>query len=381
LALTIIGGQAIAGEPSSPVLRGVPAELSFRNEVQMSIDRGLLWLKKNQDTNGHWSMPELPAMTAMALMSFKGDPSGKYRDNEIAFIKKGYAFLLSNTQPDGGIHRSNYVTYNTAISTMALLAANNPQYADTILKARRFLVGLQTDFETPGKIDSPFDGGIGYGSHYKHSDMGNTLSALEAIYYCKSLVHDQGKNEPELNYEAAIHFLQGCQNLPSHNSQEWVSNDPKDRGGFIYYPGHSMAGGVTNATTGKVSLRSYGSISYGGMLSYLYADLKMDDARVKAVYDWLRTNYTLEENPGMGLQGMFFYFHTMAKALRTAGIQEMELSNGQKVNWQRDLAMKLMNLQQRDGSWYNEQNRWMEKDPVLGTTYALLALEAAFGTL
>ena len=83
----------------------------------------------------------------------------------------------------------------------------------------------------------------------------------------------------------------------------------------------------------------------------------------------------------MGLQGMFFYFHTMAKALRTAGIQEMELSNGQKVNWQRDLAMKLMNLQQRDGSWYNEQNRWMEKDPVLGTTYALLALEAAFGTL
>src|SRR5205823_15036219 len=58
------------------------------------------------------------------------------------------------------------------------------------------------------------------------------------------------------------HFIQSCQNLPSHNPQDWVSHNPKDRGGFVYYPGQSMAGGETNQATGRVALRSYGSISY-----------------------------------------------------------------------------------------------------------------------
>jgi squalene-hopene/tetraprenyl-beta-curcumene cyclase len=31
--------------------------------------------------------------------------------------------------------------------------------------------------------------------------------------------------------------------------------------------------------------------------------------------DWLRGNYTLEENPGMGPQGYFYYLHLMTKAL------------------------------------------------------------------
>jgi squalene-hopene/tetraprenyl-beta-curcumene cyclase len=154
-----------------------------------------------------------------------------------------------------------------------------------------------------------------------------------------------------------------------------VSDDPKDKGGFVYYPGHSMAGGVTNAATGKVSLRSYGSISYGGMLSYVYASLKKDDPRVKAVFDWLRGNYTLQENPGMGPEGLFFYYHTMTKALTVAEIGELNLSDGKTIAWRRELAMKLLNLQKRDGSWTNDSNRWMEKDPVLVTGYALLALE------
>jgi len=72
-----------------------------------------------------------------------------------------------------------------------------------------------------------------------------------------------------------------------------VSSDPKDRGGFVYYPGHSMAGGVTNSQTGKVALRSYGSMSYGGLLSYIYAKVSRDDPRVVAVKDWLRSNYTI----------------------------------------------------------------------------------------
>ncbi|MBI5385978.1 MAG: cycloartenol synthase [Verrucomicrobia bacterium] len=352
------------------------ADISFRNEMQHAIDRGLSWLQANQNSNGWWSTPDHPAVAALALMAFEGDPSTRSRRAEPAWFKRGYGYVLSCVQPDGGIHRSNLVTYNTSLSMMALLAANKPEYDTTIRRARQFLVSLQGDFGEKGKLDTPFDGGIGYGTHYDHSDMGNTLQALEALYHSRHLARDTGPEAGrDLNWAAAIRFLQNCQNLPGHNPQSWASDDPANKGGFIYYPGHSMAGGATNASTGRVALRSYGSISYGGLLSYIYANLSRNDPRVVAVFDWLRRNYTLEENPAMGAQGLYFYFHTMAKALSAYGVNELELADGRKVAWRKALGERLLNLQRKDGSWVNDNGRWWENDPVLVTSYAVLSME------
>jgi squalene-hopene/tetraprenyl-beta-curcumene cyclase len=367
-----------AAEPraDAPLLN---PDISFRNEVQRAIDRGLAWLQTNQSTNAYWSTADQPALTALALMAFKGEPTGRFQTNEPPWIKRGYAFILSCAKPDGGIHQTNLVTYNTSISVMALLAANKREYEPVILKARQFLIGLQGDFDAPGKIDNVFDGGIGYGSKYQHSDMANTLSALEALYYSKGLVEDKNlAGTRDLNWEAAIHFIQNCQNLPAYNKEKWASDDPKNKGGFVYYPGQSMAGSETNAATGRVALRSYGSISYAGLLSYIYASLKRDDPRVLAVFEWLRQNYTIQENPGLGSQGLFYYFHTMTKALSIYGLGELELSNGQRINWRKELALRLINLQQHDGSWANENGRWWERDPVLVTSYATLCLEMIY---
>ena len=121
-------------------------DVSFANEVEHSLSRGLAWLLANQNSNGWWSTPDQPAVTALALTAFKGDPKNRYRAAEPAWLKRGYDFLLASVQPDGGIHRSNLVTYNTSISMMALLAANKVEYDPVILKARGFLVGLQRDF-------------------------------------------------------------------------------------------------------------------------------------------------------------------------------------------------------------------------------------------
>ena len=367
-------GVLAADKPLRPLIR---SDQSFKHEVQRAIDRGLDSLKASQNTNGWWSTPDHPALTALPLMAFNGDPSKRF-DNA-AFIKRAYTRLLENTKPNGGIYGTNLPTYNTSIAMLALVAANDPSYEPVLRKARAFLVGLQTDFGAKGKTDEVFDGGIGYGTKYEHSDMGNTLQALEALFYTRHLLQDQKSvDAKDLNWAAAIAFLQNCQNLSTHNSQSWVSDDPKNKGGFVYYPGHSMAGGETNAATGRVALRSYGSISYGGLLSYVYADLKRDDPRVTAVFDWLRRNYTLEENPGMGAQGLYYYFHTQAKALTAFGVNDLPLADGRKVNWRRELAARLMDLQKADGSWANDNARWWEKDPVLVTSYAVLTLEMIF---
>jgi squalene-hopene/tetraprenyl-beta-curcumene cyclase len=374
LLLIVIGPLAAASVGSTDALP-TASNLSLRNEIQHAIDKGVGWLETNQDPKGFWSTKDHPAVTGLALVALKG-ALGTNATVDSSALKKGYDYLLSCVQPDGAIYaKPELVTYNTAICMLALLTANRPEYKPIILKGRQYLIGLQTDFGEPGKIDDVFDGGVGYGSRYKHSDMSNTHQALEALYYSAQLAKDQNPaGARDLNWEAAIHFLQNCQNLPEYNKQPWASNDPKDRGGFVYYPGQSMAG-ETNLPSGRVALRSYGSISYAGLLSYIYADLKRDDPRVQAVLKWLEDNYTLDENPGMGPQGLFYYFHTMAKALNLYGLDTVVLSDGRKVNWREALALRLLNLQQNDGSWANSNNRWWEKDSSLVTSYALISLE------
>jgi hypothetical protein len=95
---------------------------------------------------------------ALALTAFKGDVKNRNQTSEPAWLKHGYRFLLGCVRPDGGIHQTNLVTYNTSISMMALLAANQPEYDPVIRKARQFLISLQRDFGEQGKLDDVFDG-------------------------------------------------------------------------------------------------------------------------------------------------------------------------------------------------------------------------------
>lgn len=365
-------------------------DVSFRHELDHAIDRGLAWLLANQNSNGWWSVPDNPAVTALALAAFLGEPSGKYRTNQPAELKQGFAYVLASAQPDGSIQRGKLANYNTALCMMALGLSGDPVYNDTLRRARAFVIGLQRDDGAPGKLDGRFDGGIGYGDSRPVADLVNTLTALEGLRATEYVVWkaNAAKNRndregttnavPDLNWEAAIRFIENCQNLPKYNTQAWVSTSPRDLGGFVYAPADSKAGGETNADSGRVALRSYGSISYAGLLSYIYADVKGDDPRVVAVLDWLRANYTLDENPGMGEQGFYYYLHLMVKGLNAAGVDTIQLQDGRKVNWRQEVALRLLDLQQRDGSWVNRNNRWWEKDPSLVTAYAVLALEIIY---
>jgi squalene-hopene/tetraprenyl-beta-curcumene cyclase len=348
------------------------ADASLRHELQRAIEKGLDYLKTSQNSNGWWSTPDHPSVTALALSAFMGEPQGRYAS--APQVNKGYAFVLSCVRPDGGIYVTNLANYNTSISMMGLLAARDSKYDDVLRRARAFVVGGQVDTGEKGKPDSPWDGGVGYSHNEVRSDMNNTLVALEALYYSKHLAND-GKlaGAKDLNWAAAIHFLENCQNLPGTNKQPWAATDPRDRGGFVYDPESTKSTAITNAN-GKIALRSYGSISYGGLLSYIYADVKRNDPRVEAVMDWLKKNYSLTENPGMGQQGYYYYLHLMTKALNAAGVESFDTPTG-KVAWRRDVALRLMDLQKPDGSFQNETGRWWEKDPNLVTAYAVLSLE------
>jgi len=365
------------------------ANVSLRNEVLTSIRKGLAWLQQQQQPTGMLANPlnpatsaDHPSLTALPLLAFHYEPTGEGAKQYAATLKKGYAYLRTQVQPDGGIYAKGLSNYNTSVSLTALLNSGDPQDEPILTRAREFVVGQQAK----GMTKPGLDGGFGYGPvgaspKRMHPDLDNTLIALEALRaYKKARPTTEIPAGKDLDWQAAIDFISRCQNLPETNKMEWASGDAANKGGFVYYPGFSNAG-EQELEGGKKALRSYGSMTYGGLLSFIYADLKKDDQRITAALEWLGKNYTLEENPGMGRAGLYYYYHLAAKGLATAKIDKLKTADGKVVNWQRDIALKLINLQKPDGSWVNDTARWMETDPVLVTTYSVLTLEIIYNQL
>jgi squalene-hopene/tetraprenyl-beta-curcumene cyclase len=106
----------------------------------------------------------------------------------------------------------------------------------------------------------------------------------------------------------------------------------------------------------------------------IFAGVSKDDKRVKAAMDFLRKNYDLNSNPGMGQSGLYYYYHTMAKALEATGDTTLVDASGTSHAWKSELFAKLQASQQPNGAWVNTDSRWMEGDPNLVTGYVLLAL-------
>lgn len=248
-------------------------------------------------------------------------------------------------------------------------------------RAAPYLIKQQNHFAP----DNPYNGGIGYGDKQAPpiADLSNTSLALEAIYYSQKLAKD-GKygEQPDLDWNAATEFINRCQQNPAVNKEPWVSNDKSQLGGFVYRPGVSSARDKKAAAFDKAEPpKAYGSMTYAGMQSLIYANVDKNDPRVKLALKWLENSYSLDENPGMGVQGLYYYYQAMSKALSAMGIDTLTLENGRKVDWRDELANKLISIQKSDGSWVNTNNRWWEADPVLVTSYCVLALEQLYHSI
>jgi len=358
-----------------------PVSPSLANEARAALDRGVKWLVAKQAPDGSWSNPDFPALTALPLWVLA--QSGQ---SETAAIERAVAHILTAVNPDGSICRTprevkkggGLCNYNTAITMVALNALGRPELTPIIQKARSLIAGSQH------LGDDMYEGGMGYdpATGRPYADLSNSYIAYEAMRLTENVedLRKQGETRADLDWEAAQKFIQRVQNLPGSNDQPWASDDPAERGGFAYKPDSSMAGAVTN-TDGTVRLRSYGSMTYAGLLSFIYAKVDKDDERVKSAFDWSAKYFTLEENPGMGLQGLFYFYNVLAKALAAHGDEVLVKPDGTRIAWREALIKKLISLQKTEadgtGYWVNSEGRWWEADPTLVTAYSLLALEIA----
>ena len=363
-------------------------------KARKMIAKAMDYLRAQQDESGGWSVnpqgPDFPAVTGLVINGMMMDPSVSFQD---AHIKAGVAYLLSHQQEDGGIYDLVLPSYNTSIAVSALTHIDSDEARLAVSRAVEFLRGLQysPDAITAGSAatttqqitrDHPFYGGVGYGRHGR-PDNSNLSFWIQAL-------HDAGVAEDDPAFERALVFIQRTQMHEAVNDMPYARGSRQ--GGFIYSTsensqtigtGQSFAGVIEETLDdGTVisRLRAYGSMTYAGFKSYVYARLDRDDPRVLAAMDWITSNYTLQENPGVGSSGLYYYFVTFARALDARGQEELTIytDEGEEPHdWANDLIDRLAELQNEDGSFKSVDDKWMENDPVLITAYGLLSLEHA----
>lgn len=334
-----------------------------QKETEQAVIRAINYLRvKGQEPDGSYSRRAGPAVTALVTTALVRHG----RTLEDPQVARGLKFLEGFAQPDGGIYQSEtvYKNYETCLAIMCFSAANSDgRYAKLIKSADAFIKESQWD-GSEGHDESSFSyGGAGYGNK-KRPDLSNTSFLIDALVAA-------GNGPDDDAVKNALVFVSRCQNLESeHNTAPFAARNPD--GGFYYTvaaDGESQAGKTDNG-----GLRSYGSMTYAGLKSMIFAGVGPDDPRVKAAVEWLARNYSLDTNPGMGDAGLYYYYHTFAKALDAMGQETFEDADGKIHSWREELAAELVRRQQPDGSWVNENARWLEGDANLVTGYALLAL-------
>jgi squalene-hopene/tetraprenyl-beta-curcumene cyclase len=370
---------SLCAQEAAPAAGGAEAIVQ-RSEAMLR--RGADFMLSKQLPDGAWMRH--PAISALACLGIADAP--QYAQPEIkAKIDQALDFIVSLAQPDGSItdprDRRSYPVYSTSICLIGLLRFNRPQDLPVIKKAREYL--LSVDVYPEGDAAAAADAaqqaagaGHGYGRRHR-ADLNNTAWALEALYLSEHLDREPFNEDPQaakkadLAWDKARAFLTLCQNLADTNQSAWVKSAPEDdRGGFIYCPSDAL-----KPDAKAESLRSYGSMTYSGLKSLIYAKVDRSDARIQAAIEWIAKNYSLEENPGVGASGLYYYYHTFGKALALLAQDELSTADGNKRLWRQELLDALEKRQQEDGSWSNElSGRWMESIPELSTCYCLMTL-------
>lgn len=385
--------------PLPPVFRialddaEVPMSADAAKTARIALDRGLDYLLASQAPDGSWmrGTQVVPtdqraregaasvAVTALGAKALAQAPETPARREA---LDKALRFVVGSLEAGGGydgLAAGGIGNYVASAVVMGLATTERPEFSAQISEGVAWLKRQQWDQTEGVQPTDDWFGGAGYGRSGR-PDLSNTQFMLDAL-------RDAGVSPDDPAVQKALVFVSRTQNLPVENPAEWARTGSGD-GGFVYTPangGESFASEASGeGRHGEVrpegaprSLRSQGSMTYAGFKSLLYAGLTRDDPRVRAAFDWLRRHWTFAENPGLGQQGLFYYYHAMARCLLAAQQTEIETTDGATRNWRDELVAALVARQRDDGRWVNDADRWEEGQPDLVTIYAVLALEEA----
>ncbi len=347
------------------------AQPGTADQLKATVGKATDYLRKSQNPDGSWGKePQNRGVTGIVVTGLLRN--GVKPDDAPA--AKGVKFIESLVNAKSG-HiagddaKATLINYTTSINVMALAAANKEdKYKAALGNAVKYLREYQWDEGRGTKDDSDYYGGAGYAGDKSRPDLSNTAFFLEAL-------KEAGVSKDDPAFQKAAVFVSRCQNFKSEfNKAAWAE---KNNDGSFAYTG-ANGGENRRSDDTKGDMVGYGSMTYAGIKSLIYCGVGKDDPRMKKALEWVGKNYTLDANPGMptanAQRGLYYYYHTFAKCMAALGEDTFTDAKGVKHDWRADLVSALAKRQKEDGSWANENDRWMEGDPNLVTGYALMAL-------
>jgi squalene-hopene/tetraprenyl-beta-curcumene cyclase len=363
LKVAVVSPAALAALPHTAAA-GPSAD-----DVKGVVEKALGFLKTAQKDGGNFGAgpregePGLTALVAAALIR-----NGVPADNSV--VAKALKFLESKVQKDGGVYERGLSNYMTCLAVMTFKEANAGGKYDKVIDAGvKYIKSLQ--FADGLTEDHPNFGGAGYDKPTAKGrpDMSNTQFMVEAL-----LAAGVKKDDPVI--KRSLTYISRSQNLSDDEFNKLAfakKASADDKGGFVYNLSDADNPDSPKRTPDG-GLRSEGGMTYAGLKSFLYAGVGKDDKRVKAAVEWVRKHYTVTENPGQKDSGLFYYYHTFAKAMDALGEDPFVDAKGVKHDWRQELFDELKKRQKDNGIWANSNPAFAEGMPELATAFAVLAL-------
>jgi hypothetical protein len=337
-------------------------------KVKAIANNALKFLReKGQDKSGAFTPQMGSGITSLVVTAALRH--GRAIDDPL--VVDGLKSIEASIQDDGGIYGNGRLkNYETCVAITCLAEANkvvgDGRYNKALKNAETFVRGLQIGSDGKVGPEDPEFGGVGY-SGKERPDLSNTAYLISAL-------HSVGAGGDDPAMQRALAFVSRCQNLDAQWNDTPFAGKVNDGGFYYVIPTEAVDPSEDERYTENGGLRSYGSMTYSGFKSLVYAGLKKDDPRAKAALDWIGKHYTLENNPGQGDAGLYYYYNTFGVALAASELEEITTDGGEAHNWRDDLVAELTERQQDNGSWVSSNRQWFENDPNLCTAFALLAL-------
>lgn len=366
--------------PPAPTGVEAPSTADLAPKLRDSYRAAADWLVRQQTPEGAWSAGPVPspAYTALILTALREAPP-ELRTAYQAPIDKALAWLATTQNADGSFSEQGGLmkSYVTGV-VLSALGPDAAKHKEAIARAHDW---ARKNVATVGFAV----GGFGYGDKGISSKTGE-IETKEANISTTNVLVDgleaSGFPEDDPLRDLVVQFAKANQNSSESNVNPEVVKALRDAGytvgddgGFVYNVITSKA--AADPTSPDV-LRSYGAMSYAGLKIYLFGGLQKDDPAVKAAIQYVRKTFSVDKHPGFefdqskraDLQGIFYYYLTMTRALDAWGENPLALAGGKTIDWPRALGAKLLSLQ-KDARWVNENPRWWEDQDVMVTAYVL----------
>ncbi|MFK7769112.1 MAG: prenyltransferase/squalene oxidase repeat-containing protein [Mariniblastus sp.] len=343
-------------------------------DTKGSIAAGLTFLMRQQADDGAWhsqhygSMRQGAAVTAFALYSISHLPD-EARAPHVEGFKKAVDFLKLGIEkrgcvsaPDGSM---DYPVYSTALILTVHKKLDIGLTATQVKRMVQFLLDSQCNESRGFTPDNANLGGwdiLGPGSTEGKTAGANvsvTFYVLEAL----SL------------YQADKIFKDDRVKTSIAAARTWCDLIVKTSSTDGFYFTSEIRSNLNKAGWAKDEQpRVYGTATCDGLGILLHTGSEKDSEAVKQTLAWLVKNRQVDQVPGFTDEesnwpsSLRFYYLTALS--RSLNLFEPDFA----IKQRKSIAQLLVDSQAKTGFWKSDFNQMRENDPLIATSFALIAL-------